>query len=86
MIPSTKKTIVRRKPGTAPGVQYFTMDHHNAIVEYNSTTDPAKRKEIYDAGIYPAFRELLRNLINNYKFRVSHEDSTGLQHEGIAFL
>jgi len=86
---STKKTarVIKRKPGTVSKL-YFDHTHQEAIIEYNATEDQVKKDEIYLNRIFPAFKALIENLINTYKFKAP-EGSDGLEgmmHDCIIFL
>lgn len=65
---------------------YFTQDTEDAILEFLSETDSAKRNAIYRSRIDYAFHKLVENIIHKYKFyyyEVSYEDT---KHETITFL
>jgi len=47
---------------------YFDQDVENAIIEYNSETDPEIQREIYNEKILYAFNKLAENIINTFKF------------------
>ena len=47
---------------------YFTSVHENAIVEYCSLEDRAKREKLYIEYIQPAFSEMVDKIIYTYKF------------------
>lgn len=47
---------------------YFTQSTEDAIVRYNTTTDPKLRAEIFEKEIYQAFYKLAENIIHTFKF------------------
>ena len=66
---------------------YFTQDTEDAIVRYNSSSDPEERSEIYRKGIHYGFFKLTENIIHTFKFYYTEVDNIEhLQHEVITFL
>ena len=66
---------------------YFTQETEDAIVLYNTTTDPIIRSKIYEEGIHYAFFKLTQNIIHTFKFyHTEVENIEDLQHEIITFL
>jgi hypothetical protein len=66
---------------------YFTKDTENAIVRYNSTSNPIEKNKIYEEEIHYAFFKLTQNIIHTFKFyHTEVEDLEHLQHEIIIFL
>ena len=53
---------------------YFTLDTQNKIIEYQNTDDLDVRSVLYEHHIYPAFTELVHNLVSVYKFKSLNED------------
>lgn len=47
---------------------YFGSSAQEAIVEYNSTTDPILRNKIYKERIQYPFEKLAENILNTFKF------------------
>ena len=47
---------------------YFGSSAQEAIVEYNSTTDPVLRNKIYKERIQYPFEKLAENILNTFKF------------------
>lgn len=75
----TKRVREKRK--------YFTQETEDAIVRYNSTSDPAEKNRIYEEEIHYAFFKLTQNIIHTFKFyHTEVEDLEHLQHEVIVFL
>jgi hypothetical protein len=69
------------------GVQYFTQDTENAIVEYNRAESFERKEKIYHERIHYAFFKLTENIIHTFKFYHTEVDNIeDLQHEIIAFL
>jgi len=67
--------------------QYFTQETEDAIVKYNSSSDPEERSEIYRTGIHYGFFKLTENIIHTFKFYYTEVDNIEhLQHEVITFL
>lgn len=81
-----RRKIRRRKPGSKPASQYFTMDTQAAIVRYQDSEDDAYRESTYVKEILPAFDALVENLINVYGFKVMHESKQDLKSECLEFL
>jgi len=55
--------------------EYFGPDVDEAIIEYNSTTDPAIRSKIYEDRIEYAVNKLVENVIRSYKFYYMDSES-----------
>jgi hypothetical protein len=81
------KKITRRKPGdTSPRKYYFDENTQAAIVEFQHEQNIAIRNQIYTKTISPAFRTLVENLINVYKYQVIGESKEDLRNECVEFL
>ena len=50
---------------------YFGTPVHNAIVEYNHSTEIKHRHELYTKVIHPAFLKLAENIINTFIFQTT---------------
>jgi len=87
-IPTTgKRKIIRRKPGdTSPRKYYFDEKTQDAIVRFQKESIQKLKEEIYAKEIDPAFKALVENLINVYKFQVAHDSKEDLRNEGVQFL
>lgn len=59
--PVTKKPVEGK-------VQYFTKVHEDAILEYASITDNARKTFLYTSFIQPAFNEMVEKIVYTYKF------------------
>ena len=71
----------------AKSKNYFTQDTEDAIVLYNSISDPKERSKIYDTRIHYPFFKLTENIIHTFKFYYTEvDDIEHLQHEVIVFL
>jgi len=82
-----KRKIVRRKPGdTSPKRYYFDEHTQDAIVRLQKETDPDIRELIYKNEINLAFKTLVDNLINVYKFQSGFESKEDLRNECVQFL
>ena len=67
--------------------RYFTQETEDAIVKYNSTSDPIEKNKIYEEDIHYAFFKLTQNIIHTFKFyHTEVDDLEHLQHEIIIFL
>ena len=78
---------VKRKRKKKSKNQYFTQATEDAIVRYNSSSDPEERSEIYREDIHYAFFKLTENIIHTFKFYYTEvDDIEHLQHEVITFL
>ena len=67
---------------------YFTKETENAIVQYNLSTDPEFKSNIYSAEIHYPFYKLTENIIHTFKFYYTDgvENLEDLQHEIMVFL
>ena len=66
---------------------YFTQETEDAIVLYNSTSNPEVRSKIYESKIHYPFFKLTQNIIHTFKFyHTEVENLEHLQHEIITFL
>ena len=65
---------------------YFGTPVHNAIVEYNHSTDYKFRHKIYTDEIHPAFLKLAENIINTFKFSYFDYGFRDLQEEVVSNL
>ena len=69
------------------GVQYFTQETENAIVEYNNAATFEEKNKIYHERIHYAFFKLTENIIHTFKFYYTEVDNIeDLQFEVISFL
>ena len=69
------------------GVQYFTQETEDAIVEYNGATTFEEKNKIYHERIHYAFFKLTENIIHTFKFYYTEVDNIeDLQFEVISFL
>lgn len=67
--------------------RYFTQETEDAIVLYNSISDPEERNKVYEEKIHYAFFKLTQNIIHTFKFyHTDVDDLEHLQHEIIIFL
>jgi len=81
-----RRKISRRKPGSKPSINYFSVETQKAIVEYQESDDPIEKERIYIESILPAFDALVENLINVYGFKVMYETKKDLKTECLEFL
>jgi len=81
-----RRKITRRKPGTKPSVNYFSMDTQATIVDYQKEPEPKLKEKLYVKQILPAFDSLVENLINVYGFKVMYESKKNLKAECLEFL
>tara|TARA_B100000427_G_scaffold325211_1_gene331664 strand:- start:2469 stop:3182 length:714 start_codon:yes stop_codon:yes gene_type:complete len=65
---------------------YFGTPVHDAIVEYNHSTDYKFRHKIYTEEIHPAFLKLAENIINTFKFSYFDYGFRDLQEEVVSNL
>jgi len=65
---------------------YFTQKTENAIVEYVSETNEARRNKIYEQSIQYSFDKLAENIINTFKFQYFDVPFEDLKHEVVAFM
>lgn len=79
-------TLIKNSTKTK-GEKYFTKETEQAIIEYNSVSDPVLKNTIYLEKIHYAFSKLTENIIHTFKFYYTEvDDLTDLQHEIITFL
>ncbi len=82
----TKRGKPRKRKPKEPQV-YFTQDTEDAIIEYLSCFDQAKRNIIYNERIKYSFYKLAENIIHTFKFYYTDTDTIEeLKHEVITFL
>ena len=80
-------TLPPRKRKKKTKNQYFTQATEDAIVRYNSSSDPEERSKIYRDEIHYGFFKLTENIIHTFKFYYTEVDEIEhLQHEVITFL
>jgi len=80
-------TLPPRKRKKKSKNQYFTQATEDAIVKYNSSSDPEERSKIYRDEIHYAFFKLTENIIHTFKFYYTEvNEIEHLQHEVITFL
>ena len=65
---------------------YFGTPVHNAIVEYNRSSDYTFRHKIYTEEIHAAFLKLAENIINTFKFSYFDYGFRDLQEEVVSNL
>ena len=65
---------------------YFGTPVHDAIVEYNHSTDVKFRHKIYTEEIHAAFLKLAENIINTFKFSYFDYGFRDLQEEVVSNL
>ena len=80
--------IIRRHKAQPQKKIYFSKSTEAAIVQYNRSSDPEERSNLYQDYIHWAFYKLTENIIHTFKFY--HTDGVDnledLQHEIITFL
>ena len=80
-------TLPPRKRKKKTKNQYFTQATEDAIVRYNSSSDPEERSKIYRDEIHYGFFKLTENIIHTFKFYYTEvNEIEHLQHEVITFL
>ena len=65
---------------------YFGTPVHDAIVEYNHSTDYKFRHKIYTEEIHAAFLKIAENIINTFKFSYFDYPFRDLQEEVVSNL
>jgi len=84
---STSKMPPIKKKRRKKSKNYFTQETEDAIVLYNSTSNPEVRSKIYESKIHYPFFKLTQNIIHTFKFYHTEVDNLEhLQHEIIVFL
>lgn len=83
----------KKKPGFQPagargkhGKLYFTLEHQNAIVEWQNATDAEIKNKLYTDKIAPALQELAHAVICTYKYSVTQEYTADLEQRCVEFL
>ena len=66
--PQPKKRKRRRVRRSKNSKKYFTQVHEDAIIEYNNSTDYARREELYRTLIQPTFSEMVDKIVFTYRF------------------
>ena len=61
-------TLPKRKRRKKTKNLYFTQATEDAIVRYNSSSDPEERSKIYKEEIHYGFFKLTENIIHTFKF------------------
>ena len=80
-------SIIRHHKSQKQSKNYFTQETENAIVLYNTTTNPVLKSKIYESKIHYPFYKLTENIIHTFKFYYTEvENLEDLQHEIITFL
>lgn len=79
----TKTTTKKSKKKSK---NYFTIDTQNKIIEYQKEESLELKSKLYEIHIYPAFTELVHNLVSVYKFKSLNEDMNHLKHDCVSFL
>ena len=77
-----KKTKIRKSKSKV----YFGKSAQDAIIEYNSTTDPIKRNRIYEEKIKYPFEKLAENVMNTFKFTYFDVPKSEIQQEVVSFM
>ena len=65
---------------------YFDMGVQDAIIEYNQSSNPQIRNEIYKEKIAYAFDKLCENIINTFKFSYFDAPFNDVKQEVTSFL
>jgi len=65
---------------------YFGTAAQDAIVEYNSTTDPILRNKIYKERIQYPFEKLAENILNTFKFSYFDVPKEDVMNEVVSVL
>lgn len=66
---------------------YFTQETEDAIIAYNSTADPEKKKELFEKHIHYPFYKLCENIIHTFKLRYTDTETIeDLKHKIISIL
>ena len=70
------------------GVRYFTSETEKWIVEYNNSTDPVYKGDIFTKHIYFPFYKLVENIMHTFKLREYTDvgDLEDLKHDVITVL
>jgi len=63
----TKKAKTPRKKRGPAKKNYFTKDHENAIIQYNTTESKTEKNSLYINMIGPVFEELINKIVYTYK-------------------
>lgn len=75
-----------RKPKREENRVYFTQETEDAIVNYNKTTDPDLREQLYKDYIEYPFDKLAENIINRFKFPYVNQSFEDTKRQVVSFL
>ena len=62
------KTPMKKKNRSSGGLNYFTSEHEQAILDYVSCLDKTRRDFLYKNYIMPVFCEMVDKIVFTYKF------------------
>jgi hypothetical protein len=81
--PLKRKKIKRVKKG---GIYYFDEETQKNIENFQATNNKSQQETLYVKNIFPAFQELVENLICIYKFQGLYTTHDELKNDCIMFL
>jgi hypothetical protein len=64
-LPREKRRRIKRSKNSR---KYFTKEHEDAIIEFNTITDSKRREELYVNIIQPALNEMVDKIVFTYRF------------------
>lgn len=80
------ENVKPRKKSNKKKKIYFGVDVENAIIEFNKSDDRARKNELWNNDIRPAFSNLVNNLINIYRVYNTGDSVEVVSHDTISFL
>jgi len=80
------KKVIRKRRKKKKKNDYFTMDTHNSIRDFQQTDVQSEKHKIYVADILPAFNKLAENLIFIHRFAKNVESFDRLKSDCVTFL
>lgn len=73
-----------RKPKERKG--YFYENEEQAVIDYISTDDGAKKNEIFNKYLYPAFVKMIESIIRRYNLYCSDEEFVQTFNDTLSYL
>ena len=62
---------MKKKNRSSGGLNYFTSEHEQAILDYVSCLDKTRRDFLYKNYIMPVFCEMVDKIVFTYKFNTT---------------
>ena len=75
-----------RKPKSTEEKMYFSEKQEEAVKEYLESSDSARRNEIFNEVLKPAFKKMIESIIRRYKLFVPDEEFDDTFNDVLSFL